>query len=147
MTVPAERNMWIICHPHCVLAPSILKPLIVSVSRYGTPKLVKKFLTIGRRNRRNKYVKPLDSGGRERNHCPYCLSSLHVDNEKGDRKSNCNGIMEAISVWVKRNGEWSIIHRCKICGKLNSNRIAFDDNSLKLISIAMKPISNIPFPI
>lgn len=95
----------------------------------------------------NKFVKPLDSGGRERNHCPYCLSSLHVDNEKGDRKSNCNGIMEAISIWVKRNGEWSIIHRCKICGKLNSNRIAFDDNSLKLISIAMKPISNIPFPI
>ena len=36
--------------------------------------------------------------------------------------------MEPIAVWVRKNGEWAIIHRCKICGALSSNRIAADDN-------------------
>lgn len=93
------------------------------------------------------FVKPLNNGGKQRNHCPYCLSSMHMDNEKGDRKSHCKGIMEPISIWVKRNGEWALIHRCKDCGKLSTNRIAFDDNSIKLISLAVKPISSIPFPV
>ena len=94
-----------------------------------------------------KLVKPLNNGGKQRNHCPYCLTSIHVDNNKGDRQSTCKGIMDVIAIWVKRNGEWAIIHRCRTCGKLSSNRIAFDDNSLKLISLAMKPISSIPFPV
>ena len=93
-----------------------------------------------------RFVEPLNNGGKQRNHCPYCLTSIHIDNEKGDRQATCKGIMDAISVWVKRNGEWAIIHRCRICGKLSSNRIAFDDNSIKLISLAMKPISSMPFP-
>ena len=44
-------------------------------------------------------------------------------------------------------GEWAIIHRCKMCGSFSSNRIAADDNPIKLMSIAMKPISMPPFPI
>lgn len=82
-----------------------------------------------------------------RNHCPNCLSSLHVDDEPGDRASECEGIMDPISVWVKKNGEWAIIHRCRRCGELSSNRVAADDNPMKLMSIAMKPIANPPFPI
>ena len=31
--------------------------------------------------------------------------------------------MEPIAVWVRKNGEWAIIHRCKVCGALSSNRI------------------------
>ena len=72
--------------------------------------------------------------------------SIHLDNIPGDRKANCGGIMEPISVWTRDNGEWAIIHRCRICGKINSNRIAADDNIVKLLSIAVKPLSLLPFP-
>ena len=54
--------------------------------------------------------------------------------------------MEPIAVWVRKNGEWAVIHRCRICGSLSSNRIAADDNPMKLLSLAMKPISSPPFP-
>ena len=57
-----------------------------------------------------------------RNHCPYCLSSQHLDNEPGDRAAACGGVMKPISVWVRKNGEWAIIHRCRVCGVLSSNR-------------------------
>ena len=73
--------------------------------------------------------------------------SIHLDNIPGDRKANCGGIMEPISVWARENGEWAIIHRCRRCGQLSSNRIAADDNPIKLMSIAMKPVALPPFPV
>ena len=59
----------------------------------------------------------------------------------------CGGIMEPVAVWVRRGGEWAIIHRCKRCGTLSSNRVAADDNPMKLMSIAMRPLSAPPFPL
>lgn len=87
------------------------------------------------------------AGSDHRNHCPNCLSSLHVDVEPGDRASDCGGIMDPIGVWVRKNGEWAIIHRCRRCGQLSSNRVAADDNPMKLMSIAMRPLSQPPFPL
>ena len=55
--------------------------------------------------------------------------------------------MEPIAVWVRRDGEWAIVHRYKRCGTLSSNRVAADDNPMKLMSIAMKPLSMPPFPL
>lgn len=55
--------------------------------------------------------------------------------------------MEPIAVWVRKGGEWAIIHRCKRCGVISSNRVAADDNPMKLMSIAMKPLSTPPFPL
>ncbi len=92
-------------------------------------------------------VMPDGAGSRHRNHCPKCLSSIHIDIEPGDRASMCKGIMEPISVWVRKGGEWAIIHRCKICGELSSNRIAADDNPLLLMSIAVKALAAAPFPL
>lgn len=92
-------------------------------------------------------VVPNGAGSDHRNHCPYCLTSMHLDIEPGDREADCGGAMEPVAVWVRKNGEWAIIHRCKICGALSSNRIAADDNPLKLMSIAMKPVSSPPFPL
>jgi len=86
-------------------------------------------------------VTPCGAGSDHRNHCPNCLSSLHLDNEPGDRAADCGGIMEPVAVWVRKTGEWALIHRCKRCGQLSSNRIAADDNPMKLMSIAMKPLS------
>ena len=76
-------------------------------------------------------VVPENAGSNHRNHCPNCLSSLHVDIEPGDRASDCGGIM----------------HRCRRCGALRSNRIAADDNPMKLMSIAMQPLAQPPFPV
>ena len=92
-------------------------------------------------------VVPEGAGSQHRNHCPNCLTSLHVDDEPGDRASDCGGRMEPVAVWVKRNGEWAIIHRCARCGKLSANRVAADDNPMKLMSIAMGPLSRPPFPL
>lgn len=94
-----------------------------------------------------KTVTPDEAGSAHRNHCPYCLSSRHLDIEPGDREADCGGIMEPVAVWVRKNGEWAIIHRCRSCGVLSSNRIAADDNPMKLMSLAMKPVSSPPFPL
>ena len=55
--------------------------------------------------------------------------------------------MEPVGVWVRKGGEWAIIHRCKRCGVLHSNRVAADDNPMKLMSIALKPLTLPPFPL
>lgn len=92
-------------------------------------------------------VTPEGAGTEHRNHCPYCLSSKHLDIEPGDRAAECGGTMEPIAVWVRKGGEWALVHRCRVCGALSSNRIAADDNPVKLLSLAMKPVSSPPFPI
>lgn len=92
-------------------------------------------------------VVPTGAGSNHRNHCPNCFCSLHLDIEPGDRQADCGCTMEPIAVWVRKNGEWAIIHHCRICGELSSNRIAADDNPMKLMSIAMKPVALPPFPL
>ena len=82
------------------------------------------------------------AGSNHRNHCPNCLSSIHLDNKPGDRSSECHGVMEPIGVWVRTGGEWAVIHRCRICGKIVSNRVAADDNPMKLMALAMKPFGS-----
>ena len=95
----------------------------------------------------NHYVSPEGAATTHRNHCPKCLVSLHLDINPGDRASLCGGLMEPISVWVRKNGEWAILHRCRTCGEINSNRIAADDNPTLLMSIAVKPLALPPFPL
>jgi len=95
----------------------------------------------------DRLVVPQGAGSDHRNHCPYCLSSQHLDIDPGDREADCGGSMEAIGVWVRKGGEWAIIHRCRVCGHISSNRIAADDNPLTLMSIALKPLGNPPFPL
>ncbi|MFH1546363.1 MAG: RNHCP domain-containing protein [Patescibacteria group bacterium] len=75
-----------------------------------------------------------------RNHCPFCLWSLHVDSEvPGDRNSNCGGKMEPAAIFQK-HGKWVVVHRCEICGKEIQNKCARDDNFETLLSIS--PNSN-----
>ncbi len=87
------------------------------------------------------------AGTGHRNHCPTCLWSKHVDVSSGDRNSSCHGKMEPISVWVKSNAEWALVHRCTACGTLKSNRIAGDDNEFALMSLAARAIAMPPFPL
>ena len=43
-----------------------------------------------------KCVSPLEYTARD--HCPYCLCSLHVDILPGDRNNNCKGILRPIGI-------------------------------------------------
>ena len=75
------------------------------------------------------FVGPVPSGGRNRNHCPYCLYSRHVDGRTpGDRASVCQGAMAPIGAFTRPNGEHVIVHRCLTCGFERHNRIAADDD-------------------
>ncbi|MEN6315330.1 MAG: RNHCP domain-containing protein [Clostridiaceae bacterium] len=71
-------------------------------------------------------VKPLTNGS-YRNHCPFCLYSLHVDNLPGDRASDCFGMMKPIGIRYNGKKGWQIIHHCKKCGMEKVNRAAPDD--------------------
>ena len=91
-------------------------------------------------------VAPTESGTEHRNHCPFCLWSVHLDARPGDRRSGCRGEMEPIGIWIRGDGEWAVIHRCTRCAQLRTNRIAGDDDELRLFSLAARPLTDMPFP-
>jgi RNHCP domain len=72
-------------------------------------------------------VPPLDNGS-YRNHCPYCLYSLHVDINPGDRGSECKGILEPVGVDYNAKKGWVILHHCQSCGEIRRNKAALDDS-------------------
>ncbi len=88
-----------------------------------------------------KEVQPL--GYTSRNHCPFCLWSLHLDENPGDRASDCGGQMEP--AWAEpdpRRG-YIITHRCTKCGALRRNKAANEakiqpDNITLLIKLTAK---------
>ncbi|PZT68987.1 RNHCP domain protein [Streptomyces sp. SW4] len=86
---------------------------------------------------------PVDAPGTaHRNHCPNCLTSLHLDRRTpGDRDSDCRGPMEALGVSARPDGEWLIVHQCRSCGELSTNRTAGDDNALALVRLVLKPLA------
>jgi hypothetical protein len=85
------------------------------------------------------------SGVHNRNHCPYCLWSCHLDlYAAGDRLSACKAGMKPIGLTMKpgRNkyrpesrGELMLIHECVECSSLSINRIAADDDSLTILAV------------
>jgi len=91
-------------------------------------------------------VGPAESGTKNRNHCPHCLHSLHVDLSPGDRRSSCFGLMIPIGLWSERK-ETRIIHRCTKCGLIKINRLAGDDNERALLALALAPVRFLPFPL
>lgn len=70
-----------------------------------------------------KEVLPL--GSSSRNHCPFCLWSLHVDVNPGDRANTCGGEMQPIRTEPDSKGGYVIIHRCTKCGETRRNRAAY----------------------
>jgi hypothetical protein len=88
---------------------------------------------------------PMIAGVKNRNHCPYCLWSRHVDLfEAGDRLAVCKAKMQPIGLTLKRTrkkyglaqyGELMLIHQCEDCGRVSVNRIAADDDAALIIDI------------
>jgi len=84
------------------------------------------------------------SGVLNRNHCPYCLWSRHLDlYEAGDRLAACKSLMEPIGLTFKTTrkkygagqGELMLIHLCTGCSHISINRIAADDDPATILSI------------
>lgn len=66
-------------------------------------------------------VPPLSRG--ERNHCPRCLYSAHVDGDvPGDRAGTCGGLMKAERLELT-GGVPRATHRCLTCGFTRRNRL------------------------
>src|SRR5262245_24723286 len=87
-------------------------------------------------------------GTRYRNHCPWCLWSVHVASSRvqNDRSAECRGPMEPIAVSLQ-DDEWALVHRCEKCGDIKTNRIAGDDDMFALICLALRPLAKMPVPL
>ena len=85
------------------------------------------------------------SGVNNRNHCPYCLWSCHLDLfNAGDRLSACKAPMKPVGLTMKKGrnkyqrelrGELMLIHECTDCQTLSINRIAADDDSATVLDV------------
>jgi len=71
------------------------------------------------------------------NHCPRCLFSRHVDIHPGDRAAECGGLMTPIA-FDRRHSAERIIHRCLICGHINPNRVAKNDDLAVLPALLLQ---------
>ena len=65
-------------------------------------------------------------GYTSRNHCPFCLCSLHVDINPGDRANGCGGILRPIKAEPDAKRGFIIIHRCDKCGAVVRNKSAHE---------------------
>lgn len=86
-------------------------------------------------------------GTANRNHCPACLWSRHVDEQKGDREAMCHGGMRPIGLTFKheglaRQGELMLVHECASCPKISINRIARDDSNDGVLDIFVASCSD-----
>lgn len=67
--------------------------------------------------------------GSARNHCNYCLYSLHLDKDfPWDRLSECRSLMKPVAKDYHKNKWWLVLHECVTCGKKITNKLAEDDN-------------------
>lgn len=72
-----------------------------------------------------KEVDPL--GYTSRNHCPHCLWSLHLDENPGDRASDCMGLLRPVAAEPDPKKGYIITHRCEKCGAVRRCKAALGD--------------------
>jgi hypothetical protein len=85
------------------------------------------------------------AGVGNRNHCPYCLWSRHLDLfEAGDRLAACKAPMRPVGLTLKRScnkyasaasGELMLVHLCTDCDGISINRIAADDHPEAIMEV------------
>ena len=81
-----------------------------------------------------KEVKKLEYSARD--HCPYCLSSKHVDINPGDRLCDCHGILKPIGIEKGKKDTYKIVYQCLKCNMIKKNVMAKDDNYDKILEIS-----------
>jgi hypothetical protein len=96
-------------------------------------------------------AEPVLSGVNNRNHCPYCLWSKHLDlYQAGDRLAACKSLMRPVGLALKRThkkygpqaadglraaGELMLVHLCVECERVSVNRMAADDDVARVWEI------------
>ncbi len=73
-----------------------------------------------------------------RDHCNYCLFSLHVDVTPGDRENDCKGLLIPVNVEVNSKKGEVIVYKCQKCGAIIKNIVAKDDNRDEIYKIMEK---------
>ncbi len=78
-----------------------------------------------------------------RNHCPFCLTSKHVDIFPGDRANPCQGLLRAISYHMDSQKGLMLDFRCDGCGAItrniaNRNDPICPDNYEKILALTPK---------
>jgi DNA-directed RNA polymerase subunit RPC12/RpoP len=76
--------------------------------------------------------------GTIRNHCPFCLYSLHLDVKPGDRACGCRGLMAPYALDYHSQKGWQIIHLCQKCSHKTKNITSSDDDIDKIAEIMKK---------
>ena len=67
-------------------------------------------------------VKP--NGVTSRDHCPKCLTSIHVDINPGDRANPCRGVLRPVSAEPHPKKGFVIHYKCEKCNAKVSNKAA-----------------------
>ena len=75
-----------------------------------------------------------------RDHCPYCLSSKHLDINPGDRLCDCHGTLVPLAIESAPKDKFKIVYRCNKCGMIKRNVAAVDDNFDKILEIMSNPV-------
>lgn len=88
-----------------------------------------------------KTVMPLKYSSRD--HCPYCLCSLHVDINPGDRQNDCLGILEPFDLEYSQNKGYVLVYKCTKCKQIHKNKVADDDSKNMIQKVANKTYERI----
>jgi DNA-directed RNA polymerase subunit RPC12/RpoP len=80
-----------------------------------------------------------------RNHCPYCLHSLHVDIVPGDRANDCRGLLVPVAIETSAKKGYIIVYKCQKCGETGRNKSANDDDFDKILEVAKQSAKNVKF--
>ena len=65
----------------------------------------------------------------------YCLYSIHVDINPGDRQNKCQGLLKPVGI-EKFKDTYKIIYECLKCHEHHKNIMAKDDNMDMIIEIS-----------
>ena len=82
-------------------------------------------------------------GYTSRDHCNFCLYSLHVDITPGDRLNKCKGILKPLNVIETAKKGKVIIYKCQKCGLEVRNIVANDDNEDEIYNVVKRFASGI----
>ena len=86
-----------------------------------------------------KKVPPLIYSSRD--HCPFCLCSLHVDINPGDRLNTCLGILFPIDLEYSQKKGYVLKYKCNKCGTIHNNKVAKDDSKEQILKVSNKTYS------
>ena len=82
-------------------------------------------------------------GYTSRDHCNFCLYSLHVDIMPGDRLNKCRGILKPVNVIETAKKGKVIIYKFQKCGLEVRNIVANDDNEDEIYNVVKRFASGI----